>query len=541
MPNLYSIQFEVVPGSGQNAGALLSELLNRVSNWVEEKYQRSWNTRCAFPPGNKSAEPLAGHSIHHYCHGVGEGALVRVRWIHPDDKDASMRWTTDIAIARLDDRIQFALQLGAASTAFVVRPAWLSIGRPRIITDILTDYSCWAGPRPILSRKQVVEASDVPTFVNEILLDDKRTLPVVVVSHDRFKDEPNVDADRLHRTLMGFAHVAVFDKWAAFRLTDSLGKSLSCFNGCIRIYWPGLTQTSDPMQHELYFPVQIEKFEFSGKPLDRRLFNFLSKVSAFRFADGEVIREIQARIDAERLAESERVRKQIQQGASDASTLQDLLPLHELAMEENASLLEQLKQLEKEKAELTLELSTVKSNWDLFQQHQALSGEDEAAAPQGPEETEPDSPLAALEQAEREFGQDLLVLDTAKNAAESSEFARPEEVYQALMAIRDVGNLYFDSVRTGTSMGGWAEQLGKRGFTQYSQTESDTVKNDYRKYGRYREFTLNGGKRKIYQHLDLGGGDRKNCLQIYFEADRKLNMIIIAHCGEHLPFPRQRT
>lgn len=452
-----------------------------------------------------------------------------------------MRWTTEIAIAHLDDRVQFALQLGAASTSFVVRPAWLTIGRPRIVTDILTDYSCWAGERPILSRAQLVEASDVPDFVNEILLDDKRTLPVVVVSHDRFTDQPNVDADRLHLSLLGFAHVAVFDKWAAFRLTDSLGKALSCFNGCVRIYWPGLTRVSDPMQHELYFPVQIEKFEVLGKPLDRRLFAFLSKVSAFRFADGEVIREIQARIDAERLAESQRVRKQIQQGAADASTLQDLLPLHDMAMEENASLLERLKHLEKEKSDLTLELSTVKSNWNLFQQHQALSAEDETAAPQEPEENEPDSPLAALEQAEREYGQDLLVLDTARNAAGSSEFARPEEVYQALMAIRDVGNLYFDSVRTGTSMGGWAEQLGKRGFTQYSQTESDTVKNDYRKYGRYREFTLNGGKRRIYQHLDLGGGDRKNCLQIYFEADRKLNRIIIAHCGEHLPFPRQRT
>jgi hypothetical protein len=372
-------------------------------------------------------------------------------------------------------------------------------------------------------------------------LDDKRTLPVVVVSHDRFKDQTNVDPDRLHRTLLGFGHVAVFDKWAAFRLTDSLGKSLSCFNGCVRIYWPGLTRTSDPMQHELYFPIQIDKFEFSGKPLERRLFNFLSKVSAFRFVEGEIVREIQARIDAERLAESERIRKQIQQGTSDASTLQELQPLHDMAMEENASLLERVKQLEKEKSDLTLELGTVKSNWNLFQQHQSLSPEDETAAPQEPEEAEPESVAAALAQAEREFGEDLLVLDTATNSASASEFARPEEVYQALMAIREVGNLYFDSVVNRTSMGGWAEQLGRRGFTQYSQTESDTVKNDYRKYGRFREFTLNCSKRKIYQHLDLGGGDRKNCLQIYFDADRKLNKIIIAHCGEHLPFPRQRT
>jgi len=32
-----------------------------------------------------------------------------------------------------------------------------------------------------------------------------------------------------------------------------------------------------------------------------------------------------------------------------------------------------------------------------------------------------------------------------------------------------------------------------------------------------------------------------HAVEMYFEADRKLNRIIIAHCGEHLPFPRQRT
>ena len=108
------------------------------------------------------------------------------------------------------------------------------------------------------------------------------------------------------------------------------------------------------------------------------------------------------------------------------------------------------------------------------------------------------------------------------------------------MAIRDIGQLYFDTVSNGTSMGGWAEQLRTRGFSQYRQTESDTVKNDP-KYRRHREFVLEGEKRTIYQHLDLGGGDRNNCLQIYFEPDLNLRKIVIAHCGKHLPYPRQRT
>ena len=540
MPNLYSIQFEVVPQNASGSTAVAKELLGRVGRWVQEKYRRAWNASCAFPSGNQRSEPLPGHSLDLVCHEVTGGSLARFRWIHPDDRDATMRWTTDISIAHLDARVQVAVQLGVASATFIVRPAWMTLGRPRIVTEILTDYACWIGTRPILPHRQIIEASDVPDFVSDILLDPARTIPVVVLSHDMFTDRTCVEAERLHRSLLGFAHIAVLDKWAAFRLTDSLGKSLSCFNGCVRIYWPGLTRTSDPMHHELYFPSQIEEFEFTGKPFDRMLFNFLAKVSAFRFAEGEIIRQIQTRVDGQRLAEAERVRAQIQQGAQDAKTLQEFKEMLDQAIDENTSLLKQVQEGEREKAELATEVELLKSNWNLFQQHQSLA-DDEQASATVPETPEPDTVVAAIEQIEAEFGNDLLILDSAKEAARESEFARPVEAYRALMAIRDVGNLYFDSVRMGESMGGWAEQLSKRGFTQYSQTESDTVKNDYKKFGRYRDFMVNGSKRRIYQHVDLGGGDRNNCLQIYFEADRKLNKVVIAYCGEHLPFPRQRT
>ena len=345
----------------------------------------------------------------------------------------------------------------------------------------------------------------------------------------------------MHRTLLGFAQVAVFDKWAAYRLTDSLGKSLSCFSGCVRIYWPGLTRTSDPIEHDLYFPDQIDRFEHSGKPLDRRLFNFLAKVSAFRYAEGDVIREVQSRIDSGRLAEAEKTHERIQQGFNDLKTLQELQPLYEVAMEENGSLLQQVKELERHKTELSSELTSVKANWAHYQEYQAIEADDETrATPESPE-MEFESVTAALAQVEIDFARDLLILDSARTSARASEFSRPEEVYQALMAIRDVGSLYFDSVRVGKSMGTWSKQLEDRGITQYSPTESETVKNDSRQYGKYRKFMVNGSKREIYQHLDLGGGDRKNCLQIYFEADKKLNKVIVAYCGDHLPIPRQRT
>jgi hypothetical protein len=134
-----------------------------------------------------------------------------------------------------------------------------------------------------------------------------------------------------------------------------------------------------------------------------------------------------------------------------------------------------------------------------------------------------------LATAERDLADGLLVLESARRSAAPSDFPRPDEAYRALPAINAVGRLYFESVQGGSSMGsGWEGQLRARGLTQYSPSESDTVKNDYKNYGRYREFIVDVKKRKIYQHVDLGGGDSKACLQIYFEPDRTMGRVLIA-------------
>ena len=129
MPNLYSIQFEVAPADGQKASDLPAELLDRVAKWVEEKYGRSWNTAFVFPAPDNTTEPLPNHSVHHSCQTIGDATLIRVRWIHPDDRDTSMQWATEITIGRLDDRVQFALQLGATSFGLCVA-AGLDAGWP---------------------------------------------------------------------------------------------------------------------------------------------------------------------------------------------------------------------------------------------------------------------------------------------------------------------------------------------------------------------------------------------------------------------------
>lgn len=44
----------------------------------------------------------------------------------------------------------------------------------------------------------------------------------------------------------------------------------------------------------------------------------------------------------------------------------------------------------------------------------------------------------------------------------------------------------------------------------------------------------------MLRHLTLGGGDRQNCLQVYFEFDRDARKVLIGYCGVHLPHAKGR-
>jgi hypothetical protein len=163
------------------------------------------------------------------------------------------------------------------------------------------------------------------------------------------------------------------------------------------------------------------------------------------------------------------------------------------------------------------------------------------AAPAAPavvpdEEVEPATVAEALDEAARRFAARLEVLDTARRSAAESDFARPVEVLQALMAVRDVAQLYFESREARRPMGSWEDAFAARGL-KYRAQESHATTNQF---GAERDFTNDGVKRRIEKHLTLGGGDRKNCLQIYFYADDAAGRFVVAYCGRHLRTDKYR-
>ena len=416
-----------------------------------------------------------------------------------------------------------------------MKPALFELGRPRLLTQLLTTCDCRVGGNPIPTKPTFLGITDVGRFADDVLLSETRSLPVLMISCDPWTEQPLVDASEAQDKLLGFAQVALLnDKWVTFRLTDHLGKALSCFNGSVRLYWPGLQTKSNPLDHPLYFPDRIRQHRTQGRPLESHLFRLLAGVSAFRGGEGELIRSVRAKIEADRSAQLKELRQKIREGAAEQG---EFLEEFERTLQENEKFREELGNAQSRRLEFEEEMEQYKANWASFTEYMAHKDAEEPVAG-GPEgEPEISSVEEALQRAEEEFSDVLVVWETAKEAAEASRFPRPQEVYRALLAIAEVGRDYFASRKQKRSMGAWERAFKRRGF-DYVHTEHQLTRT---MHGRDRDFKNKGRQKRMLKHLTLGGASRENCLQVYFEADDGAEKIDIGYCGVHLPYYHQRT
>ena len=122
----------------------------------------------------------------------------------------------------------------------------------------------WSVP----SEVERLASPQVEDYVDKVLLNSNRNLPVIMVSPDLWHGRCAVDAAARFERVKGFAHVTMLaDKWAAFKLTDVVEKPLSCYDGAVRVYWPGLKLDDNPFQHKLFLPETIRYHSEQGLPL----------------------------------------------------------------------------------------------------------------------------------------------------------------------------------------------------------------------------------------------------------------------------------
>jgi len=93
---------------------------------------------------------------------------------------------------------------------------------------------------------------EIEAFVREVLLDPLRRAPVVAVTTHPRARQPWLSPARLQAELGERAQVCLLETGdVTWRLSWLLPDRLDVFGGAVRVWWPGLCATSDPLDHPL--------------------------------------------------------------------------------------------------------------------------------------------------------------------------------------------------------------------------------------------------------------------------------------------------
>jgi hypothetical protein len=524
---LYAVRFDVArgrPGGGEPA---LNTIQSLTRSWIEGWYKRWKSTEVVLPSDLKSYEPAPGHRVQAASDAADSGescwALV---WNYPHPQDESLRWQARIVFAEAPTSSEFALTLQLDSVEMRLRPPVLTLRSPRLVGEVATSLNCKVGIDEIVDRAIPLRTADVEAFAERALLDPERRLPAIAVSRRALDDQFVVDPDVLGRRLVGLAVVyALSERGASYRLTDLLPPKLSCYNGAVRIYWPGFSKSDPPTRHPLYHTDIITRILLQGSTLEDRLFDRLARISAFRYVDGPittmVLRASKSRLREQQVKQLEQMRAAL--GGEYGAKITEL-------QEAAAQREEYVRALEGEVSTLKEQLS----DWRLYQ-----APDTTGAASTGPpaEEDEIQSVAEAIAKAKTKFSETLDIWPSAFESAARSESERYESVYQALEVLHRVASDYFSDRMQGGGVGRFEDAFSPYRI-RYRAGESQTTGT---KYAQQRTFT--NGDRSLFmeRHLTIGGGDRRNTVQIFFDIDQGSRKFIVGYCGMHLDYARMRT
>lgn len=531
MRHVLATHFAVSPPAGSSSRSTARDIARASLDWCAGWYSRKLTVPARLPAvEGGQTNPMDGHQVQvAILSEDAAGGEWEVKWSYPSDQDTSAHWMTEVRVLWDGDGVDVSVLLSIASTEFAVRPFAYEVFPPKIVRTLVDSYTCELGSRRLRSTAQQLALSNAAGFVSDHLSDPRRRLPLVLVSREHMSNLFLVDPVSLARDLCGLAEVwAINDKWTSYALSDMLGAKLSCYDGAVRTYWPGFTTAADPFQHPLIFPARLRALDEQGVAVNRYLVRHLAPVSALRFTDSERALRRRKLVAEETRRAAEARAREIAVSSNVDEIEKQLLD----AYDAQYRLENELSEVRARETELREELVAVQQNFALV----AAASRDYAEAEDNGEPVTPQSVLQALEAADTQYHQ-IDFWPSARDSASDSHFARPDHVLHALSALAEVGQLYFEQRRTRKPLGNLDSLFEERGF-KYAPSDSQTT---LTKYGKERTFSRDRTKKLFERHLTLGGGDRQNCLQIYFDFDESVDLIQVGHCGIHLPYEGMRS
>ncbi|MFN0093297.1 MAG: hypothetical protein ACKVVT_00755 [Dehalococcoidia bacterium] len=450
---------------------------------------------------------------------------------------------------------------------------------PAVVEALLAPYSAGQLGDPLGTTPAEYDEATA-RFLAHYLVDAARTVPTVLITRRNASGKTLLDPGQVAAAVAGLANVSVLaDKATSLALSAEVGQLFSCFDGGVRIYWPGCDPVrDDPYRHPIFLPwnIELEGPATLSRVVDRLCRAALEELPASgplwlatgrRDRPGPAVTALgEARPSA--APEGDMVGALVQRWerlfpsppapavpspipsdltvppASEAAPLeleeaQVGLPqeagvaadaqgtgggaVPEAAgrwpAERDDHLLDLLAEQEQRIGMLEARLNDVMRRLDA------------AYAPEADDATNRDQRrLRSVEEAVKEargFGQ-LHFLPSAMRSARRSTYRYPGRVYDALAAMDAVALARATEASLGQRLQDAFAEYGLKYAPHLSDTAEARFEDDYR-------FSYQGERVLMEAHLKLGTDfDPANCLRIHFEWDSARQRWVVGYVGSHL-------
>ena len=315
---------------------------------------------------------------------------------------------------------------------------------------------------------------------------------------------------------------------AAYEVTDQVGKTLSCFSGAVRIYWPGFTSQDDPYHHRLFVGGSLSHYGREG--LEAELFDILGRLAGMSIDEPPLRRALKVEGRERELRRHEEERQQLRTRLDEASkggTTTD--ETFAEFVEEFARLEATASELEQDALDAAVEVDTLRHERDDARAQtiaiaKSINADAKAAVvdvPLAPPRTVVEAVRRASEEAEH-----TVFLDEAFDSAEESGFEDPARVFEDLRLIEEIARDW----ASGELAAGPHEAFKQRcsGYRDGIGHKASTV------YAADYERTIDGIVVQLGPHIRRGIGAVATIMRIYMYFDTANQQIVIGHVGRKL-------
>lgn len=487
-----------------------------------------------------------------------------MRFVHPDSKVEGTSWWNLARLSRHPEGTKIEHALIRMTGAKARRPG-TGTQVPNVLKDLFNTADKPFPWEDFGGDTKQVRSDNADMFIQGILLNPARDIPVVVASRTIKSDAFTIPPRDLRKALYGIAVVFEVGRGSPFLLNEALKangidpRMRSCYDGSIRVYLPGFSAESDPYKHTLWTRTFIESKDtqeatrviarkVAAYSVDLRTppgFTRLIEEHDLKVATEHASSLENAAPSAEQVEAMQRRVKVLLTSLDHAKAEAQQVPALRMRLEE----LESRSRYSSELEQLTLQENAIlkgeleESKHRLFNMRAQL---DQAEARQRSEAETPSSfqdildgiagqewsPIGAHARVlQARYPDRLVLLPKALSSADACEFEPPSKPKQMLTKLVTD---YYEALANGSAgdvVG--AKVFGKDGYASH---ESDNLSATGI---RARTFHYDGKEVRMDAHLKITRsferGTSRQLFRAHFYWDSQRNLIVVGHIGCHLP------